>query len=282
MLNIEIQGEARGREILERIAAALVPMPDASPLLESLRKIDTARQHAEPLTNADAELLREIWHTAPGPSPLDLIEKHRSVTPMTAEAFALFRRAFQESPQRPEWDLQAEFRDVHAEAAIQRQRVRVEWSRALASAVQRGELVAMNRPTRPPINQREIDGAVFDAAAVRAWLKPLGFSVSAVPEAAPAGEVATIAGPGTVRNSTKGKRAQQLDAEIEAAKREATNPSDAHAVYAVLRRWAEEEKPPFIGFVEDEGIQYLVNTETPKFFTLDALRKRMSRAAKAR
>jgi hypothetical protein len=82
-------------------------------------------------------------------------------------------------------------------------------------------------------------------------------------------------------NSTKGKRVHQLSADIEAAKRETTNPDDVHSVYAVLQRWAEQRKPPFLGFVESEGIKY----QTPdrvEFFTPGALRKRMNRAAKAR
>ena len=104
---------------------------------------------------------------------------------------------------------------------------------------------------------------------------------SLTPESAPAVEAATIAGPGTMRHSTKGKRAQPLSAEIEAAKREATNPDDAHAVYAVLQRWANEDKAPFLGFVEGAGCKYQT-LGGEKFFTLDALRKRMNRAAKAR
>jgi len=112
-----------------------------------------------------------------------------------------------------------------------------------------------------------------------AWAEAKGFTPYWL--RLPVGEAATIAGPGAVRHSTKGKRAQPLDAEIEAAKHEATNPSDAHAVYAVLQRWAEERKAPFIGFVEGEGIKYQTPTGEVDFFTFAALRKRMSRAASA-
>jgi hypothetical protein len=80
-------------------------------------------------------------------------------------------------------------------------------------------------------------------------------------------------------HSTKGKRKYPLTAEIEAARREATDPDDAHAVYTVLRQWAEQKKGPFIGFVQGEGIKYQrPNDERVYFLTPDALRKRMSRA----
>lgn len=125
-----------------------------------------------------------------------------------------------------------------------------------------------------------------------AWADAMGepvhcgfrLAVEQYAQSAPAGKAATVAGPGTVRQSTKGKRAQALDAEIKAAQREATNPADAAAVYAVLQRWAEdkERKAPFIGFVEGEGIKYSKPSGGVAFFTIDALRKRLKRAANGR
>ncbi|CUA99921.1 hypothetical protein [Thiomonas bhubaneswarensis] len=142
-------------------------------------------------------------------------------------------------------------------------------------------------PKGQPLPPGWREGLYMTKAELRAWAKEcapdfLGSALLAEPQAAPAGEVATIAGPGTVRHNTKGKRAQPLDAEIEAAKHEATNPNDAHAVYAVLQRWAEERKAPFIGFAEGEGIKYQTPAGEVDFFRFDALRKRMSRAANAR
>jgi len=81
-------------------------------------------------------------------------------------------------------------------------------------------------------------------------------------------------------HSTKGKRKYPLTAEIENARREATDPDDAHAVYAVLQRWAEQRITPFIGFAGDEGIKYLKPNGVVGFLTQAALRKRMSRARK--
>ncbi|OZB77156.1 MAG: hypothetical protein B7X36_01005 [Thiomonas sp. 14-64-326] len=141
-------------------------------------------------------------------------------------------------------------------------------------------------PKGEPLPPKWREGLYMAKAELRAWAKEhapdlLGSALLAEPKSAPAAEAATIAGPGTMHHSTKGKRAQPLSAEIEAAKREATNPDDAYSVYAVLQRLADERKAPFLGFVQGEGCKY----QTPdgvEFFTLAALRKRMNRAAKTR
>lgn len=203
MHKIEIPAEVEGRTLLDQIAAALVPAPKASPLLESLRRLDRGEPpRAEPLSDADAALLREIWHGMRRPSPIDSIEQHAGITSMTAAEFATFRRAFDDSPQRPEWDLQAEFRDVHAEAAIQRQHVRVEWVNALAEAVERGELVARNPMSRLPVSEKHMRGllrawveeSLFDGEPLRAWLEPMGFAlVVETPERTASEQLAAIA-----------------------------------------------------------------------------------------
>ena len=121
-------------------------------------------------------------------------------------------------------------------------------------------------------------------AELRAWAREhapdlLGSALLVEPKSAPAAEAATIAGPGKMGNSTKGKRAQPLSAEIETAKREATNPDDAYSVYAVLQRWADERKAPFLGLVKGVGCKYLTPDGKFEIFTPAALRKRMNRAA---
>ena len=125
-----------------------------------------------------------------------------------------------------------------------------------------------------------------DTEDVRAWADQHWPELAesrllAEPQAAPAVEAVTESAPFKMGNSTKGKRAQPLAAEIEAAKREATNPDDYLSVFAVLQRHAELRKPPFLGFVEGEGCKY----QTPSgvdIFTRDALRKRIKRATNAR
>ena len=165
----------------------------------------------------------------------------------------------------------------------------------LAAALDKGELAAQQHYAFGPASWKIYAGDFAAWARSRGWTLPESFNecravtpskpgnmTQVEPEAALAGEVSGEAKPSTSRHSTKGKRAQLLDSEIEAAKGEATNPSDAHAVYAVLQRWAEQGKAPFIGFVEGEGIKYPTPAGGVGFFTFDALRKRMSRAAKAR
>ena len=100
--------------------------------------------------------------------------------------------------------------------------------------------------------------------------------------AEPGEQAAAVAAKGTTRHSINAKRKIVLDAEIEAAKHSATNPDDAHAVYAVLRQRAVKGEAPFIGFVEDEGIKYETPGGKVKMLSFDALRKRMKRAANAR
>ncbi len=86
----------------------------------------------------------------------------------------------------------------------------------------------------------------------------------------------------TVLHSMKRKRAQPLDSEIDSAKLEALDPTDARAVFAVLQRHAEAGKGAFLGFVEGEGCKYRTPAGRVEFFTFEALRRRMSRAAKGR
>lgn len=122
---------------------------------------------------------------------------------------------------------------------------------------------------------------------LRAWAREhaprwLDYAPLAEPIATPAQQPASVTEPGTVRHSTKGKRAHILNAEIEAAKAVATNPENVAAVYAVLQRYAEQGNAPFIGFVEDEGIKYAMPSGKVEIFTIEALRKRMRRAASAR
>jgi hypothetical protein len=137
-------------------------------------------------------------------------------------------------------------------------------------------------PKAEPLPQRWREGHFMTKAELREWAKEhapdlLGSALLAEPKSAPAGEAVTESAPLKMGNSTKGKRAQPLTAEIEAAKLEATNPEDYMAVFAVLQRHAEQRIVPFLGFVEGEGCKY----QTPngiEIFTQEALRKRMKRA----
>lgn len=76
-------------------------------------------------------------------------------------------------------------------------------------------------------------------------------------------------------------RARELDAEIEKAKKKATNPSDYHTVWAALVVIAQEGKAPFTGTVDEtSGIHYTGSNGNTKFLSKDALRKRMNPTAR--
>ena len=87
---------------------------------------------------------------------------------------------------------------------------------------------------------------------------------------------------GIVRNSTKDRRIDVLDPVIEAAQREAIDAASPAAVYAVMQRYAEMKVAPFLGFSKGVGCKYQAPSGAVNYFTLDALRKRMKRAASRR
>ncbi len=126
--------------------------------------------------------------------------------------------------------------------------------------------------------------ARFDAWRVENGFRPqtAAPAVDARSEKLELNQTSPMHGDGTVRHSTRRKRAQPLDAEIDAAKLEALDPNDALAVFAVLQRHAEAKTGSFLGFIEGEGCKYQTPAGRVKFFTFEALRRRMRRAAKGR
>lgn len=100
------------------------------------------------------------------------------------------------------------------------------------------------------------------------------------PESTPAVEAATIAGPGAGVHRIQSRTAP-LDSLIIKARREASDPNDRHAVFAVLQAWAESGTcpAPIVGYAEGDGIKYR-DGDGFKYLTSDNLRKRaaMTRA----
>ena len=84
---------------------------------------------------------------------------------------------------------------------------------------------------------------------------------------------------GVVRKTPR--RTDALTAVIDTAKQNAPDANDYHSVWATLVKLAESpERPaPLVGFVEGEGVKYQGDTEI-KFFTKEALRKRMNPSAR--
>ena len=76
-------------------------------------------------------------------------------------------------------------------------------------------------------------------------------------------------------------RTRELGAEIELAKTQATDSKDHHSVWAALVAIAKEGAPPFTKTVDEtSGIHYTDANGNTKFFSKDALRKRMNPSAR--
>src|SRR5260370_36529929 len=106
--------------------------------------------------------------------------------------------------------------------------------------------------------------------------------------AAPAGAVqmanappVDAAGAANITTHRIRTRTDPLQAIIEKAKDVATDPDDYHSVWAVIVDWAQgsNRTPPLLGYAEAEGLKW-ENHGNVKFFTKDALRKRMNPRAR--
>lgn len=252
------------------------------------------------LTEEEARELEAIWHAASLPPAVFPMEQ------WTAEAYAL---ALRNSERGRNWALCLVLRSRQRDASVLWAATRRDHEKLLRQAVAAGQITLLHPATKTPIGA----AAAGDAALIRGG--DLVRFAAALPEpvelVAPVAETglgsalaeqdaatatpskpepqqvrsekaATVTAGGTVRHSAKGKRTQLLDAEIEAAKREATAPNNAPSVFAVLQRYAEARKAPFLGFSEGDGCKYQTPAGEVKFFTLEALRKRMTRAANGR
>ena len=136
-------------------------------------------------------------------------------------------------------------------------------------------------------NDGAVGLAVFAtwAVDVMRWAVPAELAALAepAPEATPAGEAATIAGPPPMGNSTKGKRAHPLAAQIRKAQAQAEKAGDAAArwergaVWAPLRAMALEECEPFTGAVSAKGLEYTDAANCRQVFTPEALAAHLKR-----
>ena len=119
------------------------------------------------------------------------------------------------------------------------------------------------------------------------WAKSKGFRpywlAEPAPKSAPAGKAVTIAGPPPMGNSTKGKRAHPLAAQIRKAQAQAEKAGDAAArwergaVWAPLRAMALEECEPFTGAVSAKGLEYTDAANCRQVFTPEALAAHLKR-----
>ena len=81
----------------------------------------------------------------------------------------------------------------------------------------------------------------------------------------------------TIKNELR--RQNLLTPLIRKAAREAGEGATAAEVFAILRSWADQKRVPFIGAAEG-GLKWQDSKDELQILTIDALRKRLERAAK--
>ena len=135
---------------------------------------------------------------------------------------------------------------------------------------------------------KEFQAKVIAAPAFAAWLAGQGETPSphiqawfdAVGVAGAGQVVSVIAGNSTPTTpqtqARQNKRRDLVTPLIEEAQRESSDPFDAPAIWAQLSTMAEQKRKPFVGIAPD-GLQWTDANDDPQFFSLSALRDRLSR-----
>ena len=154
------------------IADALVPIPDVAPSVLSLRKQISIGKPAEfelvSLTAEDWALLDRIWHD------------HSTAThtkPMNAnyEQFYEYREVFESSPEKPAWDLHAEFSNPKYDAEVRQINIKHRHTQDLSAAAASGQITILTAQ-RTPTNRIE-PGSIVSVEDARRYLEPLGFEL---------------------------------------------------------------------------------------------------------
>ncbi|KVD37566.1 hypothetical protein WI84_13880 [Burkholderia ubonensis] len=154
-----------------------------------------------------------------------------------------------------------------------RDRIAMSYERQLLNAVYDGKLTIYENSTYAPVD--------LTAARLR-WVEkaipPAAQRASEASSKAPSGEGGR---PDATTTNRIRNRTNPLDAVIERAKREAENADDYHSVWAALVKIAlRDHRPaPLIGYADGEGVKW-DDSGNVKFFTKDALRKRMNPSAR--
>ena len=153
------------------IAERTEPIPDVAPALCNLQKrVLLAEKHfrLDDLTPDDWALLTEIWQGLP------------DVPGIEARQFEAHREAFETSPKKPDWDLQASFQDFKQEAKIRRSNVRHKHFWCLEAAAKSGEITILTAE-RTRISSL-VPNSIVSVGDARRYLGPLGFELHEVPE----------------------------------------------------------------------------------------------------
>ena len=149
---------------------------------------------------------------------------------------------------------------------------------ALAREIHAGGLLNWRTVYRLQLNgsaikQHLLGPSAFDnelLALIDEWAAKYRPAVQPLPDVAP-----------TVTRRTLNKRTDELTAVIERAIKVAGSDQTA-TVYNALREIARDGEPPFTGLVDDQGLAYADTDNKVRTFTLDALRKRLTRRKTAR
>ncbi|MDE2254175.1 MAG: hypothetical protein KGL42_07930 [Betaproteobacteria bacterium] len=157
-------------ELGRRIGALLHPTPNPPPLLVSLRKKITEAEpkhfRIEELSDADLLYLRAVWKKIDIPEALN----------MTREQWAQCKAAFQAAPDRPAWDLVAEFRDYVSEARSEQFRIANKHVQAMNALISSGALRAYDAELAP-VQKVDGWGAQLRVEDARAYLAELGIEL---------------------------------------------------------------------------------------------------------
>ncbi len=165
--------------VAKKIAESLVQLPDTPPLLVAIQKKipQSAPNHYRiaDLTDDDVQLLRSMWADLPIPPFWN----------MTREQFAICKTVFEAATNKPEWDIQTEFRDYQAEAKSERGEIAIQHMRQIEAEVKQGRFEILTSH-RIPTDKLE-PGTLMRISDARTYLQSLGLDSSCLNaiEAAP-------------------------------------------------------------------------------------------------
>lgn len=264
------------RAIPRLLAHAIHPAPPEgagnviSYLLKQAVDLDAIpAPRGEPLSEDDWALLGNIWHELP---PFE--------TGMSDATWWQYLDAFESSRYKPDWALLPCLSGGTHEAKMLQFITEGDHKTALHSAINKGELVALNRSMlKIPASAtgRQVDEAIVMIDALKAYAVQFGVNVRCdepPPVAEPQALPVVAAGTSGVTHSTKVRR-DTLTPVIELAQKQCVNSKDTAEVWAALLVLAEKRSAPLIGATED-GLQYLKNGAAANF-TRNSLGKRLAR-----
>ncbi len=155
-------------DIPKWIAERRISIPDVLPGLCDLRKSIPSIERAitiEELTPADWALLEGIWHGLP------------AVRHTSSKQFEAYRKAFDAAPNKPNWNLHAEFQDFKAEAKVRQTNAMHQIYWGMDARIKSGALTAFVSSTNLTPSGGMGPSAVIPIDDAKAYLKVAGFDL---------------------------------------------------------------------------------------------------------